>query len=148
MDAAKIAEARAALAAKMGAATKIGGSRKVVKKTTTAATSEDKQIATTVKKLGCQNIGGCGEATFFHNDSTVTRIMHPNVLANPGASTFVISGKDVVKKNLMEVLGEVYPYMGLENLSALSQLAGTAGAGEDEDDVPELVENFEETSKQ
>lgn len=53
---------------------------------------------------------------------------------------------------LQELLPGIINELGSENLDSLKEIAGNfggaeAGAGDDDDDVPDLVENFEEASK-
>ena len=53
---------------------------------------------------------------------------------------------------LQDLLPGIINELGQENLDQLKQLAGDfpggdGGAGDDDDDVPDLVENFEEASK-
>lgn len=56
------------------------------------------------------------------------------------------------KTELQDLLPGIINELGQENLDQLKQLAGDfpgaeGGAGDDDDDVPDLVENFEEASK-
>lgn len=53
---------------------------------------------------------------------------------------------------LQDLLPGIINELGQENLDQLKEIAGNfpggeAGAGDDDDDVPDLVENFEEASK-
>lgn len=57
-----------------------------------------------------------------------------------------------VATELQELLPGIINELGSENLAQLKELAGNfggaeAGVGDDDDDVPDLVENFEEASK-
>lgn len=52
---------------------------------------------------------------------------------------------------LQDLLPGIINELGQENLDQLKEIAGTlpggeGGAGDDDDDVPDLVENFEEAS--
>lgn len=52
---------------------------------------------------------------------------------------------------MQDLLPGIINELGQENLDQLKEIAGTfpggeAGAGDDDDDVPDLVENFEEAS--
>ncbi|CAM9638713.1 unnamed protein product [Laminaria digitata] len=87
----------------------------------------------------------------FKNDGEVIHFVGPKVQASVGANTYVVSGQSETKK-LQELLPGIINELGSENLDNLKEIAGNFGgaeaaAGDDDDDVPDLVENFEEASK-
>jgi nascent polypeptide-associated complex subunit beta len=82
-------------------------------------------------------------------------IVHASVPAN----TFAIYGQGE-EKELTELVPGILNQLGADSLQTLRQLAESLqqksgegapeaeNAGEDDDDVPDLVENFEEAEKQ
>uniref|UniRef100_A0A7S2XXE3 Nascent polypeptide-associated complex subunit beta n=1 Tax=Fibrocapsa japonica TaxID=94617 RepID=A0A7S2XXE3_9STRA len=132
--------------------------KKAVHKT---ATSDDKKLGTTLKKLGVTNIPAIEEVNLFKENGEVIHFSNPKVQASINANTYVISGMSETKQ-LQELLPGIINQLGPDNLANLKQIAeayantsGAAGGaageaeGDDEDDdVPDLVENFEEVSAQ
>jgi len=128
--------------------------RKAVHKT---ATSDDKKLGTTLKKLGVTNIPAIEEVNLFKDNGEVIHFSNPKVQASIAANTYVISG-DSQTKQLQELLPGIINQLGPDNLANLKQIAeayasnsgaqgGSGTVNDDEDDdVPDLVENFEEVS--
>ncbi|TMS20581.1 Transcription factor BTF3-like protein 4 [Larimichthys crocea] len=131
--------------AKLQAQVRIGGKgsarrkKKVVHRT---ATADDKKLQSSLKKLAVNNIAGIEE--FRHQLS---------------ANTFAITGHAETKQ-LTEMLPGILSQLGADSLSSLRKLAeqfprqaldSKAPKAEDieeeDDDVPDLVENFDEASK-
>ena len=158
-------EARARMIAKRfggkagGASTGGGGSvrrkKKAVHKSATAG--DDKKITSAVKKLGATPIPGIDEVNMFKNDSTVLHFKNPKVQSAVQCNTFVVSGNGAVKE-ISELFPGIISQLGPENMESLKQLAEqfqsqmgkTEGTNEedDKDEVPDLVDNFEEASKE
>lgn len=125
--------------------------KKVVHKTAT----DDKKLQNTLKKLGVNNIQGIEEVNMIKDDGHVLHFTNPKVQASLTANTFAITGNPE-EKPLTELLPGIFNQLGTESLSQLRKLAQnyptqeTGGdlEGIDEDDeVPELVGNFDEPSK-
>ncbi|KAE8636004.1 hypothetical protein XENTR_v10002810 [Xenopus tropicalis] len=147
--------------AKLQAQVRIGGKgtarrkKKVVHRT---ATADDKKLQFSLKKLGVNNISGIEEVNMFTNQGTVIHFNNPKVQASLAANTFTITGHAETKQ-LTEMLPSILNQLGADSLTSLRRLAealpkqsvdGKAplASGEEEDDeVPELVENFDEASK-
>uniref|UniRef100_A0A2K6KBC9 Transcription factor BTF3 n=1 Tax=Rhinopithecus bieti TaxID=61621 RepID=A0A2K6KBC9_RHIBE len=148
--------------AKLQAQVRIGGKgtarrkKKVVHRT---ATADDKKLQFSLKKLGVNNISGIEEVNMFTNQGTVIHFNNPKVQASLAANTFTITGHAETKQ-LTEMLPSILNQLGADNsLTSLRRLAealpkqsvdGKAplATGEDDDDeVPDLVENFDEASK-
>ncbi|XP_034451827.1 transcription factor BTF3-like [Hippoglossus hippoglossus] len=149
--------------AKLQAQVRIGGKgsarrkKKVVHRT---ATADDKKLQFSLKKLGVNNISGIEEVNMFTNQGTVIHFNNPKVQASLAANTFTITGH-AENKQLTEMLPAILNQMGADSLTSLRRLAETlpkpagenkapmvAAEEEDEDDeVPDLVENFDEASK-
>ncbi|CAD7676213.1 unnamed protein product [Nyctereutes procyonoides] len=118
--------------------------QKVVHKT---ATADDKKLQFSLKKLRVNNISG-----------TVIYFNNPKVQASLAANTFTIKGHAETKQ-LTEMLPSILNQLGADSLTSLRRLAealptqsvdGKAplATGEnDDDEVPDLVENFDEASK-
>eukprot|EP00287_Rhodomonas_sp_CCMP768_P022338 CAMPEP_0202821926 /NCGR_PEP_ID=MMETSP1389-20130828/10710_1 /ASSEMBLY_ACC=CAM_ASM_000865 /TAXON_ID=302021 /ORGANISM="Rhodomonas sp., Strain CCMP768" /LENGTH=254 /DNA_ID=CAMNT_0049494773 /DNA_START=379 /DNA_END=1145 /DNA_ORIENTATION=+ len=127
--------------------------KKAVHKT---ATTDDKRLQNTLKRLGVNNIPGIEEVNLFRDNGTVIHFKNPKVQASIGANTYVISGSAENKK-LQDLLPGIINQLGPDNLENLKKIAdqydkggvSTEGAEvDDDDDVPELVEDFEQASKQ
>ena len=159
----EIADARAKMIAKRfgGTSTSTGGKgtvrRKKKAQSRSASAQSDAKLGTTLKKLGATNIPGIEEVNFFKEDGKVIHFKNPKVQAAIGANTYVISGPCETKP-LQELLPGIASQLGMDNLSALQNMAGAQGGSgaatipegedEDDDDVPDLVEgNFEEVSE-
>jgi nascent polypeptide-associated complex subunit beta len=130
--------------------------KKVVHRT---ATTDDKKLQSSLKKLGVNSIPGIEEVNLIKDDGQVIHFNNPKVQASLTANTFAITGHAETKK-LSEMIPSILSQLGLENLSNLRKYASTMSGEdantddkthvaqpEDDDDVPELVENFDEVSK-
>ncbi|KAF3698700.1 Transcription factor BTF3 -like protein 4 Basic transcription factor 3-like 4 [Channa argus] len=148
--------------AKLQAQVRIGGKgtarrkKKVVHKT---ATADDKKLQGSLKKLAVNNIAGIEEVNMIKDDGTVIHFNNPKVQASLSANTFAIMGHAEIKQ-LTEMLPGILSQLGADSLSSLRKLAEQFPrqsidrqvskeeiAEEEDDDVPDLVENFDEASK-
>ncbi|CAK7320539.1 Transcription factor BTF3 [Vulpes lagopus] len=147
--------------AKPQAQVRIGGKgtvhrKKVVHRTATAG---DKKLQFSLKKLGVNNISSIEEVNMFTNQGTVIHFNNPKVQATLAANTFTITGHAETKQ-LTEMLPSILNQLGADSLTNLRRLAealpkqsvdGKAplatGEDDDDDEVPDLVENFDEASK-
>merc|ERR1712025_505166 len=129
--------------------------KKVVHKT---ATTGDKKLQSSLKKLSVNNIPGIEEVNMIKDDGTVIHFNNPKVQASLAANTFAVTGHGE-NKQITDLLPGILNQLGAESLQHLKKLAsnvptadgvdGTLDAGkdDDDDDVPDLVENFDEASK-
>lgn len=162
--------------------------KKVVHRT---ATTDDKKLQTSLKKLSVNPIAGIEEVNMFKEDGTVIHFTNPKVQASLNANTFSITGQSETKR-ISDMMPGILNQLRPENLSRLnnlfSNLAGadgqpsnvadllaaaqqaSAAAGntdnstngpdsianklaestiveEDDDEVPQLVQNFDEAAK-
>lgn len=129
--------------------------KKVVHRT---ATSDDKKLQNVLKKLSVNNIPGIEEVNMIKDDGMVIHFNNPKVQASLGANTFAVVGQ-AENKTITELLPGILNQLGSDSLSSLRSLAeritpdavnvptGPSGDDVDDDDVPELVENFDEPSK-
>jgi len=146
--------------AKMQEQVRIGGKgtarrkKKVLHRT---ATTDDKKLQSSLKKLSVNNIPGIEEVNMMKNDGSVIHFNNPKVQASLAANTFAVTGQSETKQ-ITEMLPGILNQLGAESLQHLKRLATSvssenkpAGAGgleeDDDDDVPDLVENFDEASK-
>lgn len=147
---------------KLQAQVRIGGKgtarrkKKVVHRT---ATTDDKKLQGSLKKLAVNNIPGIEEVNMIKDDGTVIHFNNPKVQASLAANTFAITGH-AEPKQITEMLPGILNQLGAESLTHLKRLANitnvtgalneqtNSNAEEEEDeDVPDLVENFDEPSK-
>ncbi|XP_002156589.1 transcription factor BTF3 homolog 4 [Hydra vulgaris] len=125
--------------------------RKVVHKT---ATTDDKKLQGSLKKLSVNTIPGIEEVNMIRDDGTVIHFNNPKVQASLAANTFAITG-NAEHKQLTEMLPGILNQLGAEGLTNLRKLAErlpqtrleTATEHDEGDDVPDLIENFDEASK-
>jgi len=124
--------------------------KKVVHKT---AATDEKKLQANLKKLSTTNIPGIEEVNMIKDDGSVIHFANPKVQASVPANTFAIAGTGETKQ-ITEMLPGILNQLGAESLTHLKRLANnvTSGAnpaagGEDDDDVPELVGDFDEPSK-
>merc|ERR1711931_426908 len=127
--------------------------RKVVHR---AATTDDKKLQSSLKKLSVNNIPGIEEVNMIEDDGTVIHFNNPKVQASLAANTFAVTGHGE-NKQITDLLPGILNQLGAESLTHLKKLAsnvptadGADDAGndaDDDDDVPDLVENFDEASK-
>ncbi|KIZ04989.1 Transcription factor BTF3 [Monoraphidium neglectum] len=153
--------------AKLASAVRTGGKgtmrrkKKAVHKT---ATTDDKRLQSTLKRLGVNTIPGIEEVNIFQGDSVI-HFVNPKVQASIAANTYVVSGPsqtksvaEMIPPNLQQMLAQMQMQGGLPgglpDMAALQKMAqqmgggaGLGGPAEEDDDVPDLVENFEESAK-
>merc|ERR1712014_383661 len=127
---------------------------KLTKHASTGA--DDKQLQAQLKKLGVNNIPGIEEVNMFQEDGTVLHFSAPKVQASVAANTYVITGHGE-NKRLEELLPGIINQLGPDNLANLkriaegfsaAQAASAGGAAGEDEDIPDIGENFEEVSKQ
>ncbi|XP_042110514.1 transcription factor BTF3-like isoform X1 [Ovis aries] len=132
-----------------------GRKKKVVPRT---ATADDIKLQFSLKKLlGVNNISGIEEVNMFTNQGTVIHFNNPKIQASLAANTFTSTGHAETRQ-LTEMLPSISNQLGTDSLASLRRLAealpkqsvdGKAplATGEGDDEVPDLVENFDEASK-
>merc|ERR1712002_1236852 len=131
--------------------------KKVVHRT---ATTDDKKLQSSLKKLAVNNIPGIEEVNMIKEDGQVIHFNNPKVQASLAANTFAITGHAETKQ-ITEMLPGILNQLGAESLSNLKRLTTNVANGganwdnkqatedidEDDDDVPQLEYNFDEPSK-
>jgi nascent polypeptide-associated complex subunit beta len=121
--------------------------KKIVHQT---AATDDKKLQSSLKKLAVNNIPGIEEVNMIKNDGTVIHFNNPKTQASLTANTFAITGHGETKQ-IAEMLPGILSQLGQEGLAHLKRLANNVvgnkvlgSVNEEEDDVPNLVENFED----
>ncbi|KAG7571224.1 hypothetical protein FFLO_00897 [Filobasidium floriforme] len=146
-------------------AARIGGKgtprRKQVKKSGAAAAGDDRKLQAALKKMNVQPVTGVEEVNMFKEDGNVLHFGRPQVHADLPSNTMAIYGHGQ-DKDLTELVPGILNQLGPDSLASLRKLAESyqnltarqaaekkeSGEGEDEgDDVPDLVENFEEVDE-
>jgi len=147
----------AALRAKFGDRYKnrsqIGGKGTMRRKKRTVRkkdTQDDKRLQGALKRLNVNNIPAIEEVNLFRKgDDTVIHFNQPRVQASIAANTYVVSGNCETKK-VMDMLPSILPQLGPDNLENLKDMANqiqklqkeaAGGLDDDDDEVPDLVEN-------
>eukprot|EP00401_Gymnodinium_catenatum_P069551 CAMPEP_0117490940 /NCGR_PEP_ID=MMETSP0784-20121206/17807_1 /TAXON_ID=39447 /ORGANISM="" /LENGTH=158 /DNA_ID=CAMNT_0005285709 /DNA_START=74 /DNA_END=550 /DNA_ORIENTATION=- len=116
---------------------------------------DDKQLQAQFKRLGVNSIPGIEEVNMFKDDGSVLHFSAPKVQASVTANTYIVTGHGENKK-LEELLPGIINQLGPDNLMNLKRIAegyaatSSSGAAKpgDEDDIPDIGENFEDVSKQ
>jgi len=117
--------------------------KKVIHK---SAGTDDKKLQTSLKKLQVSNIPGIEEVNIIKEDGNVIHFNNPKVQATVQANTFAISGNAETKPISDLLPGIIHHLVGLS--SSLPKPAKHDTIPEvDEDDVPALVEDFDEASR-
>lgn len=143
---------------KLQAQVRIGGKgtpRRKKKVVHATAATDDKKLQSSLKKLSVNVIPGIEEVNMIKDDGTVIHFNNPKAQASLAANTFAITGHGE-NKQITEMLPGILSQLGPEGINQLKRLATTvassAGGGkatiEEDDEVPELVENFDEASKE
>ena len=132
--------------------------KKVVHKTTA---TDDKKLQGSLKKLAVNTIPNIEEVNMMRDDGTVLHFNNPRVQASLAANTFAVTGH-AEDKVLTEMLPGILNQLGSDGLNSLRRLAermpqsrmADLAAGIEEmddedgdDEVPDLVDNFDEPSK-
>uniref|UniRef100_A0A8I3PEM0 Transcription factor BTF3 n=2 Tax=Canis lupus TaxID=9612 RepID=A0A8I3PEM0_CANLF len=123
------------------------------------ARGKKKVVHRTATKLGVNSISGIEEVNMFTNQGTVIHFNNPKVQESLAANTFTITGPAETKQlTEMNMVPSILNQLGADSLTSLrlaealpkQSVDGKAplATGEDDDDeVPDLVENFDEASK-
>lgn len=144
---------------KLQAQVRIGGKgtpRRKKKVVHVTAATDDKKLQGSLKKLGVNVIPGIEEVNMMKDDGSVVHFNNPKAQASLAANTFAITGHAETKQ-LTDMLPSILNQLGPEGISQLKRLAtGSMAASslvskatiEEDDEVPELVDNFEEACKE
>lgn len=136
-----------------------GSARRKKKVLHRTAAADDKKLQGSLKKLNVNNIPGIEEVNMIKDDGIVIHFNNPKVQASLTANTFAITGH-AEQKTITSMLPSILNQLGTQGFTQLQKLAEhiPSGSGpssskqvteevDEEDDVPDLVENFDEASK-
>lgn len=159
--------------ARIQAQVRIGGkgtARRKKKVVHRSATTDDKKLQSTLKKLSVSTIPGIEEVNMIKDDGTVIHFNNPKVQASLGSNVFAVTGHGETKE-VADMLPAILSQMGPESLEHVKRLAYTGGGQQrfqqmaglgglksdpaedgdaddsDDEEVPDLVSNFDEPSK-
>jgi len=143
--------------------------KKIIHRT---ATTDDKKLQNSLKKLTVNPIPGIEEVNMIKDDGTVIHFNNPKVQASLASNTFAVSGH-AEQKRIAEMVPGILSQLRAENFAHLTKLLPGGGAGlggggsgsssgpaenslakqtitegDEDDDVPDMVENFDEVAKQ
>merc|ERR1719362_1810764 len=103
------------------------------------ATTDDKKLQSSLKKLSVNNIPGIEEVNMIKDDGSVIHFNNPKVQASLAANTFAVTGH-ADNKQITELLPGILNQLGPESLTHLKKLASNvtssaaAGGGDDDED--------------
>lgn len=143
---------------KLQAQVRIGGKgtpRRKKKIVHSTPATDDKKLQSSLKKLSVNTIPGIEEVNIIKNDGTVIHFNNPKAQASLPTNTFAITGHGE-NKSISEMLPGILTQLGPQDITQLKKIAsefankgaaasaamGNAG----DDDVPDLVQNFEEVA--
>jgi len=145
-----------------------GTARRKKKVVHRSATTDDKKLQSTLKKLSVSTIPGIEEVNMIKDDGTVIHFNNPKVQASLSSNVFAVTGHGETKE-VADMLPTILSQMGPESLEHVKRLAYTGGQrfqqmgsvgglktdpaedgdadDSDDEEVPDLVSNFDEPSK-
>ena len=151
----EIHEARKELAAKFGN-TQIGGKgtqkRKKAAKHRGNKVEADKKIQALSKKAGARKINEVSEINIFKDDNTVVQLKKPSLEYSFKEKVSFVSGVSETK-NIKDILPGIIKQLGPKQFEFMKEYAETLKAKDKKktdkiEEAPELVEDFEEVSKE
>lgn len=107
--------------------------------------TDDKKLQSSLKKLSVNTIPGIEEVNIIKNDGTVIHFNNPKAQASLQTNTFAITGNGETKQ-ISEMLPGILTQLGPDGLVQLKKIANDIVSSKklaEDDDVPELVDNFE-----
>ncbi|KAG0054931.1 Nascent polypeptide-associated complex subunit beta [Gryganskiella cystojenkinii] len=141
-----------------------GTPRRVVKKVHRPVAQDDRKLQAALEKLSLVNLPFVEEVNMFRENGKVLHFRGAKVHAAAASNTYAVYGRGE-NKELTELVPGILSQLGPDSLASLRRLAqsyqnSAAGreamkatgitaedlADEDDDDVPDLVESFEEAS--
>lgn len=110
--------------------------------------TDDKKLQSSLKKLAVNTIPGIEEVNIIKNDGTVIHFNNPKTQASLVTNTFAITGHGE-NKEITEMLPGILSQLGPDGLNQLKRIANEIVSSKklaEDDDVPDLVENFDEVA--
>ncbi|KAK3816169.1 MAG: NAC domain-containing protein [Benniella sp.] len=132
-----------------------GTPRRVVKKVHRSVAQDDRKLQGALEKLALVPQPYVDEVNMFMEEGTVLNFRQPKVHASVASNTYAIYGRGQ-EKDMTELIPNILSQLGPDSIANLRKLAESyqkTAAGqaalanqEDDDEVPDLVESFEEAS--
>mmetsp|Transcript_49824 Transcript_49824/g.153873 ORF Transcript_49824/g.153873 Transcript_49824/m.153873 type:complete len:168 (-) Transcript_49824:4-507(-) len=132
-----------------------GSARRTKRSKHQSHAADDKQLQAQLKRLGVNSIPGIEEVNMFQENGSVIHFSAPKVQASVSANTYVVTGHAETKR-LEELLPGIINQLGPDNLMNLKRIADgfaasggnkpAAPAADEEEDIPDIGENFEDVS--
>ncbi|KAF9584322.1 Nascent polypeptide-associated complex subunit beta [Lunasporangiospora selenospora] len=131
-----------------------GAPRRVVKKVHRSVSTDDRKLQGALEKLNLVNQPYVEEVNMFKDDGLVIHFRAPKVHASAASNTYAIYGR-AEEKELTELLPGILSQLGPDSLASLRKIAeqyqkSAAAAGvaadDNDDEVPDLVESFDDAS--
>ncbi|KAG0221772.1 nascent polypeptide-associated complex subunit beta [Mortierella sp. GBAus27b] len=132
-----------------------GAPRRVIKKTHRPVAQDDRKLQGALEKLSLVAQPFVEEVNMFMQDGSVLHFRQAKVHTSLASNTYAIYGRGE-EKDLTELLPGILSQLGPESLAAIQRIAqsyqqsaaGKAAAeqGDDDDEVPDLVESFEDAA--
>ncbi|XP_037027175.1 transcription factor BTF3 homolog 4 [Bradysia coprophila] len=125
-----------------------GSARRKKKVVHSTPATDDKKLQSSLKKLSVNTIPGIEEVNIIKNDGSVIHFNNPKTQASLSTNTFAITGHGE-NKQISEMLPGILTQLGPEGLMQLKKIASDMMSTKkmpDDDDVPDLVENFDEVA--
>lgn len=114
--------------------------------------TDDKKLQSSLKKLSVNTIPGIEEVNIIKNDGTVIHFNNPKAQASLATNTFAITGHGE-HKQIADMMPGILSQLILKSdgLQQFKKMATDMASGKklneiEDDEVPELVENFEEVA--
>lgn len=108
---------------------------------------QDKKITALAKKAGARNLGEVSEINVFKDNNTILHFKKPKVeYSHKEKITFVTGTGE--EKQIKDMLPGILKQLGPKQLGFIKDYANSLKATDKpKEDAPDLVEDFEETSK-
>ena len=149
VDEQQMLEARKKLAERFGDSSRTGGKGSVRRKKKMIHKNplgDDKKLKGALKKLGVQNLPSIEEANMFKEDNKVLHFKTPVVQAAVKDNLYVITGQPE-EKELRDLMPGIIPQISAQNMDFLKEFAEMAKKQEADEDIPDLVENFDDVAE-
>ncbi|GJJ69110.1 nascent polypeptide-associated complex subunit beta [Entomortierella parvispora] len=132
-----------------------GTPRRVIKKVHRAVAQDDRKLQGALEKLALTNMPYVEEVNMFKEEGTILHFRAPKVHSSVTSNTYAVYGRGE-EKEMTELVPGILNQLGPDSLASLRRLAQSyqesaaaqAGASpeDDDDEVPALVESFEEAT--
>merc|ERR1712216_710429 len=149
----EVLDARAKLAARFGKVqVGVKGTQRRTKKVVHhQEVNEDKKLKSVIKKFGMQQLQDIDEVNMFKDDNTVIHLKKPQSQFSVRENLLVVAGTPETRE-LKDMMPDILKQVGPQQYQFLKTQLGSLGndgkaAEDDDDDVPQLVGNFEDAAK-